>query len=402
MRPGSFSATVTSDGAGGSRQTEGYRCPFPLSEEELNERKKSANRATKNLASGLAAVGLLISGVVAAAAYSEEAGVEASLYAFLASILVTLLVTCLAMVGYWMLSEQDSRQIPTDPIYFPEIIEPWRDEIWRAPMPLTYLESLKTQLTSYEETAMNLSSDAVNAYNAISSIRSYGDYESIIKRLDALKSFKRDYDRVVPQLKERAKRVFGGQVIEEVNALQADIKKLKRERQELEESQAKRKEEEVVRRNERRTVAAAWAATVGSQIKSTIKDIDLMIISKEAAISELRHFDFKRLYKELGLSEDWPATLISIAELEEIKAKSDVIGAIKKLTELAKPEASADEERAQNRTDCQQRLNSLQQDKETDLSKMRDSGRTEEEIKRRENMWDDAVVREEEELRKWL
>ncbi len=54
------------------------------------------------------------------------------------------------------------------------------------------------------------------------------------------------------------------------------------------------------------------------------------------------------------------------------------------------------------RTKSQNRIRNLKLDKAKDIEGMREEGEDEESIKRRENMWDDAISREEEELRKVL
>jgi hypothetical protein len=58
--------------------------------------------------------------------------------------------------------------------------------------------------------------------------------------------------------------------------------------------------------------------------------------------------------------------------------------------------------RAEKRAASQKRLADLQRDKADDLDQMAKNGSDEESIKRRANMWDDAIRREEEELRKYL
>lgn len=58
--------------------------------------------------------------------------------------------------------------------------------------------------------------------------------------------------------------------------------------------------------------------------------------------------------------------------------------------------------RMMKREECQNRLRDLQRDKVADLTRMSTEETSEDELKRRENMWDDAIVQEEEKLRKWL
>lgn len=53
-------------------------------------------------------------------------------------------------------------------------------------------------------------------------------------------------------------------------------------------------------------------------------------------------------------------------------------------------------------TKSRNRIRSLKVDKAKDIEGMREEGEDEESIRRRENMWDDAISREEEELRKLL
>jgi hypothetical protein len=65
-------------------------------------------------------------------------------------------------------------------------------------------------------------------------------------------------------------------------------------------------------------------------------------------------------------------------------------------------EPTREETQQQMRAASEERLSKLQRDKLADLARRRARGESEEELRRAENMWDDAIAAEEEELRKWL
>jgi hypothetical protein len=61
-----------------------------------------------------------------------------------------------------------------------------------------------------------------------------------------------------------------------------------------------------------------------------------------------------------------------------------------------------EEERLNKYSESQARIDRMKKDKLNDIQRLTTEGENEESIKRRENMWDDAIAKEEDELRKWL
>jgi hypothetical protein len=63
---------------------------------------------------------------------------------------------------------------------------------------------------------------------------------------------------------------------------------------------------------------------------------------------------------------------------------------------------TADQERQRKFAECQTRIDRMKTGKVDDIDKLTKQGDDQESIRRRANMWDDGIAREEEELRKWL
>lgn len=63
---------------------------------------------------------------------------------------------------------------------------------------------------------------------------------------------------------------------------------------------------------------------------------------------------------------------------------------------------TAEEERRRKYSECEARIDRMKKDRASDINKLTMQGDGADSIKRRENMWDDALAKEEEELRKWL
>jgi hypothetical protein len=253
-----------------------------------------------------------------------------------------------ACVMWWFISH-DTRIIPTDPVYMPPPMTITREEEWRKPTAVRYLEDVKDFIDQMEQKAISLYKRTHQAFENLGCPDGYFEYEAGINRIKSFQKFCSDYER----LKESANRVYNGEVNAEINELQTAIRQLQRERQEMEGhyDYIQRKVQETQGK-----IAIALTGVRSEQIKRNLKDIDLEIITLESYISEL---------KQVG------------QHLIEVKAK---------------PTAAGQREYIAN----------LKRKKAEEVAAMKDAGERDEDVRRRENNLDDAIAVQEEKLRELL
>jgi hypothetical protein len=110
------------------------------------------------------------------------------------------------------LALRNAKAIPNEKIILPERIVPTRDEVWRQPTSLRYLENeLKAAVFRNDMEAERLHAQAYEAFHEISEINGYLRYERIINKIKAFEDFKARYERHMPQLKASAGRILGGE-----------------------------------------------------------------------------------------------------------------------------------------------------------------------------------------------
>jgi hypothetical protein len=256
----------------------------------------------------------------------------------------------IAMFGIGKFVFYDTRPIPPDPINIPRPIKIIKNEEWRKPTPVRYLEEIKTSIVEIEEQAIPKYKRMQNAFANVVFPSSYSEYDTAMTLVKDYKEFSKKYE----QLKESANRVYGGEVNAEINELQARIRRLQRERQELDgnyaESQSKVQETRGTR------IANALAGARSEQIKRNIKDIDSEIIALESSISELKQID---------------------QNLIQVKPKPTAAGQ-------------------------RENIAKLKREKTEKRDAMRAGGESEEAVRRWENMMDDAIAEAEEKLRELL
>jgi hypothetical protein len=133
-----------------------------------------------------------------------------------------------------------------------------------------------------------LYNDALLAFQEIPEIRGYLTYERVMERIDRYEECKAEYKKFISLMKQKAEKAFTGDVNDLIIELEAEIKTLKQERQELEGKYAERQVD--VQSNKDRTFARAFATRGRNQIKRDIKTIDSAIIRTQDYISELKQY----------------------------------------------------------------------------------------------------------------
>lgn len=173
-----------------------------------------------------------------------------------------------------------------------------------------------------------------------------------------------------------------------------------------------------------RFVLRADNRTAQERIKFIRTVIEHLRVRKEfhVAVDDLQLHDLEREIRKRKLElereglESRSKAQGELADLElerdKLKLKVEMAQMTKEIDELnapppappppPPPPPSREEGRKRKRAESEQRIKDLRRDKAADLVRLQAVGTSEEEIKRRENMWDDAIAREEEELRKWL
>lgn len=214
----------------------------------------------------------------------------------------------------WLLF-YDNLPIPADTIPAPQPLNLVQDEPWRQPTSLRILEKLKKELKECEDPLPSIYEDAVKSHNLLSTVKGRLQYNAQRLRISTYQMNISTLQERIDDLKQRIQKVFEGNIQADLLEHEEQIQKLKRERQDLQ-TQLKEAEAKLTSSNN----DGEWER---DSIRNGIKRIDLQIIERETNIKELKGFDFKRLYQQLGLAPDF--VHIENSELQNIKAKADII-----------------------------------------------------------------------------
>lgn len=247
--------------------------------------------------------------------------------------------------GYYQ-SKIESSQKPLEPLpprpKFP------RDEPWRKPTTLRFLENLKKDLVGWENRLLKVHEGITRQYGEIPNQKSKFELGVLYDQIRGQLEDFHELQQQIPTLRPRIEKVFAGNVSDEIVDLEVQIKKLQREKQELMRSLTETQQElkTATGKEKRSNLEGAIA-----DLREEIKEGDLRIIELESDFKELKGFDFRKLYRELGLPG--PPGLANLDEqhLKDIKTKSDILKTINPLTAATSQEAprekSEDDEKFQ-------------------------------------------------------
>ncbi len=291
LDPGSFEAVVHRDPETGRVTNSGWKVPWMLNEERRLSRRLKGYLFTVGGVLMMSVMSLLIVIIVITPLLSAEAGWGSYMFALVGAGVALVISLFLLLFGLSILS--DSKLIPLEPVQMPERIELVQDEIWRQPTSFRYLETLKEVISSNEQRANELFDTAIKAYERLSfRFEGYWEFKDVMKRIGEYEQFKNEYLQQAALLKVRASRVSAGDVDSEVLELEAKIKALKRERQELEATLAERLSEVINNQDPQRIKKLEKRK---KEIQGAIRDLDLTLIQLEAHVRELQD---KRLSTE--------------------------------------------------------------------------------------------------------
>jgi hypothetical protein len=263
---------------------------------------------------------------------------------------VLMIPYAIIMFGVGKFIFYDTKPIPPDLIHLPPPIKIRSDEEWRKPTSVRYLEELKISIEEIEERSVSRYKEMQKAFANIVFPSSYSEYDAAMALATSYKKFSRKYEL----LKESANRLFAGEVVAEINELEARIKQLQLERQSLVGDFTSSQNR--VQSTQGNWLANALAGASSDQIKRNIKDIDAEILKLKSNISELNKIDLN---------------LIKI-----------------------KPQLTAASQR--------ERIAKLRRDKKAELKAMKAAKESKEDIRRRANMLDNAIEQAEEKLQELL
>lgn len=278
----------------------------------------------------------------------------------------------------------DARPIPDEFIPAPEPLNLTTDEAWRPRTNFRYLEELKQACSYTEERITKLYQSAVKGHRDLSNANGYIAYKS--GKL-ALSSSTKMIAMLLPELayqKAHIERVFAGDVRVDLQEMEEQIEKIRREREAQQDEllraerapadAAQNKEQERIRRN---TIAS---------FRDEIKRLDMRKIELESRVRELRDYDFASLYRALGVSPE--AVRADKSHLSDIKDKVDITAAIKDKTNAqGAGNLTEEDERLLIKAKCEERLARLKSAKLAAVA----AEDAPEGARRMENYYDDLI-----------
>jgi len=224
----------------------------------------------------------------------------------------------------------DAQPLPADPIPAPPPLLLTQDQPWRRPTSLRYLESLKQEMLNEEEKIQRTYHLAVQAYNLIHQSSGRIQYD---ERLQYMQSYAYSLpyaQKAIGELTVRIDRLFAGDVGFELGLLEESVQKLQRSRQEYERDLAEAEAPCTINHEYQHQVdqCKSERQELREKLRRKIHDIDRSVIEREAQIRELREFDFKRLYRDLGLPGPPGLLSVSSSHIQDIRNKASLLQGI--------------------------------------------------------------------------
>jgi hypothetical protein len=221
----------------------------------------------------------------------------------------------------------DNKPIPDEFVPPPEMPTIEQGEAWRPATGFRYLEKLKQQVLALEKEMRRSHEEATAAHRRLPESSGFIEYKQLRRTVGHHAEYILEADEELKQSKEHIAKVFAGDVRTDVLEIEEQIEKLQRLREKYE-SEARIAEREITNARDKshRGYHQNELESLGNWIHAT--DTDL--IALRSSLKELREFDFKRLYGELGVS---PETMrVDTAQLNEIKTKAKIVSEIRPQT----------------------------------------------------------------------
>lgn len=310
---------------------------------------------------------------------------------FLYSFLCVLgLIVSLVMLGFSVFMTRfifnDIKKIPQEPVHVPEKIRVIKNEAWRKTTNRAELESVKKTIAEYEDKANKLYEDVYKAVmDDLGGIDGYWDYNSVLKRIDRYNRFREEYERTIPDLKDRAERLYRGDISREIIEIESQIKQLQLERQQISEH-LKEFEGEIAAVESK--IKRKLLEVAQKEQKQRIRDIDREVLDCNRRIDALRASNKGDLYQEINV----PVTVLQ-TPTKDIKDVRDKVSTFAGIPRTKKDQSS-------ERKKIGSEIERLRDERRKALDAIAEDD--EEERLRVANMYDDKINEKREELREYL
>jgi hypothetical protein len=316
---------------------------------------------------------------------------------FLSQCLIGSVATLLLSGGAAAYCHWNGQEIPNEPIHAPKPLEMETDQAWRKPSRLRFLERLKQEVCEAEREIRQTHERAVTSYKNIPSVISYSNYTSEKAALDLSETSKHELLQQLPPIYERIERVFCGDVAHEILNIEEEIRKFEREKQEhqrlIEHGQI-----EASRCNKSDCdKCKAWPDQKAEHY-SRIHTIDVRVIELQTDLKELENFDFQRLWRELSLPGPPELGRIPKVRLDDLKAKVETANSIPNLKERGGSQPSAEDIKQKNKAKLEKKISELK----TERAQKMAVAESENERRRYQNFYEDAITEAEEQWSKFL
>jgi hypothetical protein len=281
----------------------------------------------------------------------------------------------------------DTKPFPATTLHIPERIKIIKNEPWRQPTTKSELENVKTEIIRLEKREKDLFEDACKVVkdDSVMGATGYLDYKEWSGRLDRYEQFREEYAQAMADLKDRAERLYRGDISREVVEIESRITQLKLDQDQIREY-LKEIESEVTASESR--IRRKLLETTRREQKQRVKDIDKEIVDCNRRIEALRAANKGDLYQ--GIDAPVEALQTPSPELKDIKIKTDTFTGIPQ----RKNEQPNQKEAIQNKID------ELREAKKSALDALDvddEEGRL-----RIENMYDNKINHKLEELEEYL
>ncbi len=245
----------------------------------------------------------------------------------------TVLLCIAGVVLAWRAGREwrDSRPLPSETA--PPPVQPvvGEDFAWRK---ITSLRFLDRKIESFEQ----LEEDLIEEYNTARSAyeklpRSSGliEYDKLRAVVEGQRRSSVAGKKALAELRRDIEAVLSGDVRKFILTIEEQIKKLQRNKRELEASLVQKEKEEAAKKvgDKRNGNQGSELEDTIEEVKSDIVYVDHQIIELETDLQELKTFDFQKLYQQLGLPGPAGLSSVAIDHLQDIKAKADILNDMK-------------------------------------------------------------------------
>jgi hypothetical protein len=246
----------------------------------------------------------------------------------------TVLLCIAGLVLAWQAGRQwrDSRPIPSESVLPP--IQPvvGEDFAWRKITSLRFLDRKIENFEQLEEELVEEYNTARSAYEKLPHSSGRIEYDTLRAVVEGQRRSATTGKKALAELRRDIEAVLSGDVRKFILTIEEQIKKLQRNKRELEASLVQKEKEEAAKKaGDKRNGKQGSQLDPESveDLKYDLVDVDHQIIELETDLQELKTFDFQKLYQQLGLPGPAGLSSVAIDHLQDIKAKTDILNDMK-------------------------------------------------------------------------